>query len=128
MPSNIFDAIIIISTIEHIGLKVYKQKVESTDGDIIALNEMKRILKPNGFLILTTPYIGNAKLRVNICERQYNRNRLNTLIKGMKVTQETYFYPLRTGRQLIWVKSTKREMDNTTFHKEPGIACMILQK
>jgi ubiquinone/menaquinone biosynthesis C-methylase UbiE len=45
---NTFDKVITISVIEH----VYPEK----DGDMIALGEIKRVLKPDGNLLLTIPY------------------------------------------------------------------------
>jgi len=79
LPNDLFDAIIVISTIEHIGLEVYGQKVKDIHGDIQALKELKRILKPQGIIIITTPYVGNSKLIINPFERRYNRKRLREL-------------------------------------------------
>ncbi len=45
-PDNSFDQILLISMIEHIP----------DDGDILALRECQRILKPGGLVIITTPY------------------------------------------------------------------------
>lgn len=44
-PDKTFDAVISISVIEHIG----------KDGDLLAIKEMWRVLKPGGILILTFP-------------------------------------------------------------------------
>jgi len=53
-PSS-FDAIICISTIEHIGLSAYDQPTFE-DGDRLALRAMMSLLKPRGKLLLTAPY------------------------------------------------------------------------
>ena len=55
LPDNIFDAIVMVSTIEHIGLRSYGQTVEDTNGDLRTMNELARILKHQRIIILTTP-------------------------------------------------------------------------
>jgi SAM-dependent methyltransferase len=127
LPDNTFDAIVVVSTIEHIGLEPYGQMVKDTDGDLRAMKELIRILKHEGVLILTTPYTGGA-LRVTSFERTYDRHRLGELTRGLKIIKEDYFYPLRSGKRLHWLRFSKEKMDNKTFEKESGIACLILKK
>ena len=55
LPDNIFDAIVMVSTIEHIGLRSNGQTVEDTNGDLRTMNELARILKHQRIIILTTP-------------------------------------------------------------------------
>jgi SAM-dependent methyltransferase len=128
LPDSIFDAIVIVSTIEHVGLESYGQTVKDTDGDLRAMNELTRILKPQGIIILTTPYIGKAPLRVTSFERIYNRERLSELTRGLRIIKEDYFYPLRGGKRLYWLRLSKEEMDKQTFTEEAGIACLVLKK
>jgi len=47
-PSNYFDRITAISTIEHI--------LPSKDGDVKAMKEISRVLKPGGIAVITIPY------------------------------------------------------------------------
>ena len=128
LPDNTFDAIVLVSTIEHIGLESYGQIVKDTNGDLRAMNELKRILKHQGIIILTTPYVGRAPLRINPFERNYNRQRLSELTRGLKIIKEDYFYPLRSRKHLYWLRLSKEEMDKQTFTREAGIACLVLQK
>jgi SAM-dependent methyltransferase len=56
---NTFDVVSSISTTEHIGLVDTPYKTDSVfdrDGDIISFNEMMRVLKPGGSVVLTLPY------------------------------------------------------------------------
>jgi len=46
-PSNFFDPIVLVSTIEHIGVGI------DEDADLKTVKELKRVLKPKG--IITTP-------------------------------------------------------------------------
>jgi len=53
--SNFFDVVVSLSTIEHIGLGFYKERKDQ-EGDIKAVNEVRRILKPGGAFLLTLPF------------------------------------------------------------------------
>ena len=127
LPANLFDAIIIISTIEHVGLDAYGQTVKDTMGDIIAMRELRRILKPGGYLFLTTPYVGSGPLRVTSFERNYNRSRLDELISGFGVVREDYFYPLKVNRRLVYVRVSRGLADKLPY-SHAGVACLVLRK
>lgn len=128
-PSKFFDGIIMISTIEHIGLNVYGQTLLDGEGDIKAMKELFRILKPGGLLIMTTPYIGKGPFRLSEFERNYDRERLKKLIEGYNILREDYFYPklLKNGR-VNWIKLNKKQIDKLTFNILSGLACLVLQK
>lgn len=129
LPSNLFDAICVVSTIEHIGLSSYCQKIQDSDGDIQALRELSRVLKKGGSLIVTTPYVGRNALHVDLFERHYNRKRLERLIEGFRVLKEDYFYPYKSGGRLLWLKMSRKKMDSLSFRAGyPGIACLVLCK
>jgi SAM-dependent methyltransferase len=128
LPDNTFDAIPVVSTIEHIGLEQYGQTVKDADGDLRVMKELVRILKHEGILILTTPYIAGEPLRVISLERVYNRQRLGELMKGLKIIKEDYNYPLRSRKRLRWLRLSKEKMDKQSFKEESGIACLILKK
>jgi SAM-dependent methyltransferase len=58
---NTFDTILAVSVIEHIGLDSPQVKNEiqpshEAEGDIAAVKELLRVLKPNGRLVMTFPY------------------------------------------------------------------------
>jgi SAM-dependent methyltransferase len=129
LPAEAFDVVCIISTIEHVGLSAYDQQVRDSDGDIQALHKVSRILKKNGRIIITTPFVGAGGFRVNSFERNYDRKRLQRLIAGFRILKEDYFYPYKVGNRLAWAKLTMAEIDRMAFLPEsPGIACLVLSK
>jgi SAM-dependent methyltransferase len=83
LPNGMFDAILVVSTIEHIGLSAYGQLTLDDKGDVKAIKELYRILRPKGIMILTTPYIGSCPFRVSSFERNYNRQRLQKTFRRL---------------------------------------------
>lgn len=127
LPDGTFDAAILISTVEHIGLSAYGQLTLEDYGDINAMKELHRILKPDGILIMSTPYIGNSLFRVDSFQRNYNRERLAKLVQHFQVIKEEYFYFERRRRSIYWIKMGREEIDKQNF-TDPGIACLVLKK
>ncbi|MCX8155715.1 MAG: DUF268 domain-containing protein [Verrucomicrobiae bacterium] len=77
-----FDAALSISSFEHDGLGRYGEPLDP-DGDLKAMQLMKRLIKPGGRLFLTVP-VGRDKVVFNI-HRIYGRLRLPLLLQGWKV-------------------------------------------
>jgi len=91
--NDFFDQITIISSIEHFGLEVYGNKNIDTDADVRAMKEIRRILKKNGRLFLTTPFGKDS----TSWYRKYNKNSLTKLFSGFKIIKEKYFYQTENG-------------------------------
>jgi SAM-dependent methyltransferase len=125
-PDGMFDAILVVSTIEHIGLSTYGQLALDDEGDLKAMKELYRILKPRG-IIITTPYIGNCPLRVDSFERNYNRQRLQKLIEGFKIVRKDYFYPRRIEGKVCWERMSREDIDQESF-VEAGLACQYWRR
>lgn len=80
-PDNMFDVVVCTSVVEHI----FPQKGHM--GDMIAIREMARILKPGGFLLLSTDMTGGPKsvwhsgtfyyTKVDLFDRLINPSRCN---------------------------------------------------
>ncbi|HEU4328966.1 MAG TPA: methyltransferase domain-containing protein [Roseiflexaceae bacterium] len=82
LPGKTYDAVLLISTLEHIGLPCYGH-TPFPDGDRMALAEAWRLLKPEGVLIVTVP-VGQAKMAT--WYRQYSPAGLQRLFAGWRTT------------------------------------------
>lgn len=80
LPRAYFDAALMVSVVEHIGLPCYGQ-APITDGDQFAIAECWSLLKPGGRLIVTVP-AGQDK--VVSWYRQYSPARLRRLFQGWR--------------------------------------------
>jgi SAM-dependent methyltransferase len=78
--TNSIESLSCMHTVEHIGLGRYGDKLDS-NGDLTAIEEMKRVLKPGGSLLFVTP-VGKPKV-------QFNAHRIYSYEQIMQ-----YFSPL----------------------------------
>jgi SAM-dependent methyltransferase len=127
LPSNFFDAVVVVSTIEHIGLPIYGQVGFDVDGDVKAIEELRRILKPRGYLI-TTPFAGRG-FRIVPGEGQYDIERLELLERGFEVVAEEFFIPYKLGRRFVWVRISRDFAGKVLTRPEvPGLVYLVLRK
>ena len=119
-PDNHFDALTAISTIEHIGIGGRYGMQEAVDADRQALDQMRRIVKPGGTIILTVP-CGKPKI-IRPFHRIYDRNRLE-LIGGPGLLLEKTEYYLR-DEQGDWA-SCPREIAESIDVKKDNFAIML---
>jgi 2-polyprenyl-3-methyl-5-hydroxy-6-metoxy-1,4-benzoquinol methylase len=77
-----FDAVFLISTIEHFGLGAYGEPVAGNDADRAAIARVAELLTDDGFMVLTTPY---GPARIDDLERVYDEKALTALLKGWTV-------------------------------------------
>ena len=84
-PSNSFDAIVAVSTIEHVGMHD-----EDPAGDKKAILEIKRILKVNGNFYFSVPIA--SMNRTLFLERIYDPSSLTLLVlsSGLSIIEEQY--------------------------------------
>jgi SAM-dependent methyltransferase len=76
-----YDAVVCLSTIEHIGVGAYGQS-EAERADLQAMKRMHGLTKPGGLLVLTTPY---GRAETSESERRYDRAGLDALLEGWEV-------------------------------------------
>jgi 2-polyprenyl-3-methyl-5-hydroxy-6-metoxy-1,4-benzoquinol methylase len=79
-----FDAIVCLSTIEHIGLGAYGEDPKDGRADITAMKRMHELVKPGGLLVLTTRF-GSAG--EDEFQRTYDRPGLEELLEGWQVEE-----------------------------------------
>ena len=88
-PSEPFAAAFLISTVEHVGLGAYGEGLygspEHGEGaDVALLDRVRKLLAPEGLMILTTPY---GKRQVTELERIYDEESLGKLLAGWEVLE-----------------------------------------
>lgn len=84
-PEGSFDALLLISTLEHVGLGFYGEEGDVEDADREALERLGSWLAPGGRLVLTVPYATTA--RTTDKERIYDAARLDALLEGWVVDE-----------------------------------------
>ena len=90
-PDNFFDAVYAVSTIEHLGLSGrYGITKEDAEGDVRAVREIARILRPGGVLLCTVPYGKEARV-IKYLQRIYNKSSLERLFRNWTWKDEVYY-------------------------------------
>ncbi len=105
-----FDVITSISTVEHIGCDFYGQ-TPCESGDVMAMRQMRRLLRENGRLLISVPYGrggGCAWFRV------YNAGTFQRLIEGFRPISLQYFR--RNGNH--YQRCQREEIDDVGFDFE----------
>jgi len=100
-----FDAVIAVSTVEHIGIKEPYGDLYDPKGDQKAMKEMIRILKPDGRLLVTVPY----GIRTQKWYRSYKDASLRELISGLRVNIIKYF-AIKDG---YWIPVSKIDAEKS---------------
>lgn len=82
-----FDAAFLISTIEHVGVGAYGQGSDANvepgaSADLAMLDRIQALLKPDGVMILTTPY---GAREVTELERVYDDESLDKLLAAWEI-------------------------------------------
>ncbi len=124
---DFFDAIICVSTIEHVGLSAYGDP-EYDGGDVLSMKEFRRILKEDGRLILTTPFAGEYKVLHwrDTYERIYNYEKIRALFTGWGILKEEYYIPQKMRH---WIKATRNEAEKVyASYDKSNLSCFVLEK
>jgi len=78
-----FDAVLCVSTVEHVGLGWYGESRGPEDGDVRAMRRLLELTRPGGLLVLTVPY---GEPGVDDVQRRYDRAGIDTLLDGWDET------------------------------------------
>jgi hypothetical protein len=112
LPTASADVVAIISTLEHVGLGRWGDPLDAA-GDIRAMEEARRILRPGGHAVLTIPY-GYPTVVFNL-HRIYDRGRIGLVTRGFEIVTAEY---TAVGRQV-----PREEIEGARMLKpDPGMA------
>jgi Methyltransferase domain len=94
---GLFDAVICLSTIEHIGLGAYGVEAGEDRADLAAMQRLHALTKPSGRLLLTTRF---GEAGADSFQRTYDRAGLAELLEGWKVEDESF---VRREDEATWI-------------------------
>ena len=126
LPDNSFDVAIAVSTIEHIGIGGRYGEYEDSRGDIIAINQMKRVLKPGGMVILTFPF-SKYKICKPFC-RIYDLNTVKELIGDLLIEKEAYYMQDKTDDWLECSMADAEKFDSSAYRSPICLLKLIKNK
>lgn len=121
LQNETFDIILVISTLEHVGLGYYGDPTY-TQGDLVALKEIKRTVKKGGAIFLTVPYHHPS---YSSWQRLYDREAINELLflSGLTVKEEAY-YVFEKG----WRRITSELANTASKFGLRCLACYVISK
>lgn len=127
LESNSFDIVILVSTIEHIGLGGYGAP-EYQDADLQVISEIRRLLVDNGKAILSFPFNEKEKIIPGF-ERWYTPERVRRLFDGWFILDAEFWVPqVKIFRR--WVKWRPAMMQDAArayqIYGEKGFACFVI--
>lgn len=119
---NYFDLVSCISTLEHIGVSGRYGSDEDLEGDLKAVKEMSRIVKPGGTILITVPYGARDVLPIN---KLYNKERIGELFKGfssVEIEYKKYFEQFH-----LWLATDEVEASKTDMIKDRWYAIAFVK-
>lgn len=123
--SNFFDAVICVSTLEHIGVVGRYHSNDDPLGDKKAMEEITRITKKGGRLFLTIPFGRADVLPIN---KLYTRSRLLPMLSGWKIITQEYFKFNTQFGYWIPVSADVAETTDMLTDRWYAIALIVAQK
>ena len=82
-----FEAIVCLSTIEHIGVGAYEQNGVDTRADLLAIRRLHELAAPGALLILSTSF---GRAGADEFSRTYDRRGLEELLEGWEVRERLF--------------------------------------
>lgn len=117
-PAEPFDAVVLLSAIEHVGLGHYPgtgpDAGDPAGADVATMGHVAGLLAPGGRLVLTTPY---GPAAVNDVERTYDRDGVLRLLDGWRI------HYAAVGRR---VDDVTWELEATDLIEPPGPGRVVM--
>ena len=124
--NNFFDAVIAVSTLEHVGISGRYGIAESDEeGDFKAMAEIFRILKPGGCVFITVPYGVGRSLPLN---RLYSSDRITKLFEKFIVTKNDFFTFNTTYNMWFEVPEPTAKENNWDYDPWYSLGCFYATK
>ncbi len=122
--NNHFDAVISISTLEHIGIGFYDDPTEVAAADKKAMGEVIRVLKPGGLFVLTAPY-GTGSITTH--QRVYDEGSLAQLLTSLQLKNIRYFKTDHLPQAVCntWVEINKEEASQVASPTQTRGVCLV---
>lgn len=123
LREEVFDYVVLSSTIEHIGLGAYDDPIYK-DGDLLTMREVRRVLRKGGYVLITTMYSTEGGVT---WERHYSDAMIARLSEGFVIMSKTYF--LNTGGfKQRWIRITHDMPRVQPADPARTIVCVLLKK
>jgi len=117
---NSINSISCMHVIEHIGLGRYGDDLD-VNGDLKAINELKRIINRNGYLLFVVPIGGIPKIQFN-AHRIYSYQQIMRLFDNFSL-EEFSLIPTKTQEGII-INATEQQANKEQY----GCGCFLFKK
>lgn len=120
-----FNAAYALSSLEHVGLKVYGQRPVE-DGDKQVVKIIERLLKPDGQFILTVPF-GRSGVypKKKPTYRKYDLKSLNVLLSSFESISINCYGDDSSGN---WLPKHSQDLEGSDTDVPNGVACIVAKK
>jgi SAM-dependent methyltransferase len=121
-PDGFFDQVLLVSTLEHVGMDwYYNEWLDIDRGDFKAMGEVHRVLKYGGSVLVTVPYGDGFKAYRAL--RVYDDERIKALLEGFRLESSDFF--VREGGKLgRWRKADRKEAIKVDCPSEDEISAI----
>jgi SAM-dependent methyltransferase len=117
-----FDAVVSLSTLEHVGLDWYGPAAAGcTDRHVVA--EIRRVLRPGGRLILTIPF---GQAAVTQVQRTYDREMLDGLLGSFRPVE--LLFGIREGDAWSVTGDGERAAKARSVERVNAVALVVVEK
>ena len=121
-PDESFDCVVSLSTIEHVGLGWYNKEEKGTSREQV-MEEVYRVLRPGGKLIITVPFGKSGETPVH---KVFSHKEFNKLLGQFRVTDQTF--GIRKGE--TWTVTDDAELAGSqdSVERVSAVAMYVAEK